>query len=37
MYKNALGGYGEEEQNKFDDKIIRNVAKHVLVDKTTIP
>ena len=36
MYKNALGGYGEEEQNKFDDKIIRNVAKHVLVDKTTI-
>jgi len=33
MYKNALGGYGEEEQNKFDDKIIRNVAKHVLVDK----
>uniref|UniRef100_A0A6C0B966 C2H2-type domain-containing protein n=1 Tax=viral metagenome TaxID=1070528 RepID=A0A6C0B966_9ZZZZ len=35
MYKNALGGYGEEEQNKFDDKIIRNVAKHVLVDKNT--
>lgn len=33
MYKNALGGFGEEEQNKFDDKIIRNVAKHVLVDK----
>jgi len=36
MYKNALGGFGEEEQNKFDDKIIRNVAKGVLVDKTMI-
>jgi len=36
MYKNALGGYGEEEQNKFDDKIIRNVAKHVLVDKNAL-
>jgi hypothetical protein len=36
MYKNALGGYGEEEQNKFDEKIIRNVAKHVLVDKTMV-
>jgi hypothetical protein len=36
MYKNALGGYGEEEQNKFDDKIIRNVAKHVLVDKNIL-
>ena len=33
MYKNALGGYGDEEQSKFDDKIIRNIAKHVLVDK----
>jgi len=37
MYKNALGGFGEEEQNKFDDKIIRNVAKHVLVDKNLNP
>jgi hypothetical protein len=36
MYRNALGGYGEEEQNKFDDKIIRNVAKHVLVDKNIL-
>lgn len=36
MYRNALGGYGEEEQNKFNDKIIRNVAKHVLVDKNTL-
>jgi len=36
MYKNALGGYGEEEQNKFDEKIIRNVAKHVLVDKNML-
>jgi hypothetical protein len=36
MYRNALGGYGEEEQNKFDDKIIRNVAKHVLVDKNML-
>jgi hypothetical protein len=35
MYKNALGGYGNEEQNKFDDKIIRNIAKCVLVDKTS--
>jgi hypothetical protein len=36
MYKNALGGYGEEEQNKFDDKIIRNVAKNVFVDKISM-
>jgi hypothetical protein len=33
MYQNALGGYGDEEQNKFDDQIIKNIAKRVLVDK----
>uniref|UniRef100_A0A6C0KEY3 C2H2-type domain-containing protein n=1 Tax=viral metagenome TaxID=1070528 RepID=A0A6C0KEY3_9ZZZZ len=35
IYRNSLGGFGEEEQNKFDGKIIKNIAKHVYLDKTT--
>jgi len=34
MYRNVLGGCGKEEQNKLDDKIIRNISKEVYVDKT---
>ena len=34
-YRNSLGGVGEEKQNKFDEKIIRNIAKNVLVDKSS--
>jgi hypothetical protein len=33
IHKKSLGGFGNEEQNKFDEKIIRNIAKCVLVDK----
>jgi len=32
-YKSALGGCGKEEDRKFEDKIIKNVLKEVLVDK----
>ena len=32
-YKSALGGCGKEEDRKFEDKIIRNVLKEVVVDK----
>jgi hypothetical protein len=35
IYRNSLGGYGDAEQQKFDEKIIKNIAKHVFVDKTT--
>jgi hypothetical protein len=31
--KVALGGYGKEEQNKFSEKIMRNVLKEVVLDK----
>jgi hypothetical protein len=31
--KTALGGYGKEEENKFRDKIMRNVLKEVVIDK----
>ena len=34
IYRNSLGGYGEAEQQKFDEKIIKNIATHVFVDKT---
>ena len=34
-YTNSLGGFGEEQQNKLDEKIITNIAKKVLVDKTS--
>jgi len=33
IYRNSLGGFGEEEQRKYDEKIIRNIVKNVLVDK----
>jgi len=29
----ALGGCGKEEDRKFEDKIIKNVLKEVVVDK----
>ncbi len=32
-YKAALGGCGKEEDNKFEEKIIKNVLKEVQVDK----
>jgi len=35
IHRNSLGGFGEEQQNKFDEKIIRNIAKHILVDKSS--
>jgi hypothetical protein len=34
-HKAALGGYGKEEDLKFEDKIMRNVLKEVHVDKST--
>jgi len=34
FYKSALGGYDKEEDKKFEDKIIRNVLKEVLLDKS---
>ena len=34
-YTNSLGGFGEEQQNKLDEKIITNIAKNVLVDKSS--
>tara|TARA_Y100000361_G_C11161682_1_gene347840 strand:- start:1047 stop:1943 length:897 start_codon:yes stop_codon:yes gene_type:complete len=30
----SLGGYGEEEDEKFENKIIHNVLKEVVIDKT---
>ena len=32
-YKAALGGYDKEEDKKFEEKIIKNVLKEVLLDK----
>jgi hypothetical protein len=34
-YKAALGGYDKDEDKKFEEKIIKNVLKEVLLDKTT--
>ena len=34
-HKAALGGYGKEEDLKFEDKIMRNVLKEVQVDKSS--
>lgn len=33
IYKNSLGGEGEDEQKKFNEKIIKNISKNVLVSK----
>ncbi len=33
-YKSALGGCGKDEDIKFEDKIIKNVLKEVVLDKT---
>ena len=33
-YKAALGGYDKEEDKKFEEKIIKNVLKEVLLDKS---
>ena len=35
FHKAALGGYGKEEDLKFEDKIMRNVLKEVQVDKSS--
>jgi hypothetical protein len=35
-HKAALGGYGKEEDLKFEDKIMRNVLKEVHVDKYSL-
>jgi hypothetical protein len=35
-HKAALGGYGKEEDLKFEDKIMRNVLKEVQVDKSSL-
>jgi hypothetical protein len=35
-HKAALGGYGKEEDLKFEDKIMRNVLKEVHVDKSSL-
>ena len=32
-YKAALGGYGKDEDRKFEDKIMRNVMKETTIDK----
>ena len=34
-HKAALGGYGKEEDLKFEDKIMRNVLKEVHIDKSS--
>ena len=34
-YTNSLSGFGEEQQNKLDEKIITNIAKNVVVDKNS--
>ena len=36
FHKAALGGYGKEEDLKFEDKIMRNVLKEVHVDKSSL-
>ena len=36
FHKAALGGYGKEEDLKFEDKIMRNVLKEVHVDKYSL-
>ena len=33
FYKSALGGYDKEEDKKFEEKIIRNVLREVILDK----
>jgi hypothetical protein len=33
LVKTALGGYGKEEEDKFRDKIMRNVLKEVVLDR----
>ena len=35
-HKAALGGYGKEEDLKFEDKIMRNVLKEVHLDKSSL-
>jgi hypothetical protein len=35
-HKSALGGYGKEEDLKFEEKIIKNVLKEVQVDKNAL-
>ena len=35
-HKSALGGYGKEEDLKFEEKIIKNVLKEVQVDKNAV-
>ena len=35
FHKAALGGYGKEEDLKFEDKIMRNVLKEVHIDKSS--
>ena len=35
FHKAALGGYGKEEDLKFEEKIMRNVLKEVHIDKST--
>jgi hypothetical protein len=35
FHKAALGGYGKEEDLKFEDKIMHNVLKEVHIDKST--
>jgi len=35
-HKASLGGYGKEEDLKFEEKIIRNVLKEVQINKTTL-
>ena len=36
FYKSALGGYDKEEDSKFEDKIIKNVLKEVILDKVVL-
>jgi hypothetical protein len=35
-YKAALGGYDKEEDKKFEEKIIKNVLKEVLLNKDAV-
>lgn len=35
-YKSSLGGYDKEEDSKFEDKIIKNVLKEVILDKVIV-
>ena len=34
FYKSALGGYDKEDDKKFEDKIIKNVLREVILDKS---